>query len=262
VLGAQLRNAVADDQLLVYYQPKARMSDGAIIGAEALVRWRHPDHGLMPPDEFVPVAERTGSIGALTSLVLRTALEQRAAWSRRGHDLGIAVNISVASLLDIDLPAQVARLLQVTRTPPASLTLEVTESGIMDPRRGVAALEQLAATGVRISIDDFGTGYSSLAYLARLPVHELKVDRSFVLAMAAEESSATIVRTIVDLGESLGLAVVAEGIEDRITWDALRSTGCHVGQGYFLSRPVPAAVLERWLDGLTRDLVTGSPTLR
>jgi EAL domain-containing protein (putative c-di-GMP-specific phosphodiesterase class I) len=161
--------------------------------------------------------------------------------------LTIAVNLSVASLLDADLPAQVEQLLRSTRTRPEWLTLEITESGIMDPRRGLAALEQLAAIGVRIAIDDFGTGYSSLSYLARLPVHELKIDQSFVRAMATEPQSASIVRTVVDLGESLGLTVVAEGIEDRVTWDHLRAAGCHVAQGYYVSRPISDAAFMAWL---------------
>ncbi len=257
-LGAQLRGAIADRDLLVHYQPKVRMSDGVTVGVEALVRWHHPEHGMMPPDEFITVAERTGSIGALTEFVLRTALEQCHEWRRNGHELTVAVNLSVRSLLDTDLPAQIERLLALTSTQPEWLTLEVTESGIMDPRRGLAALEAITALGVKLSIDDFGTGYSSLAYLARLPVDELKIDKSFVMAMGTEASSAMIVHTIVDLGESLNLNVVAEGIEDRMAWDTLRAAGCHTGQGYYISKPVPAETLERWLE-TTRG--AGIPTL-
>ena len=246
-LGAELRDAIKARELVVHYQPKVDMSDGVAVGVEALVRWRHPEHGMMSPDEFIAIAERTGSIGDLTTFVLRTALEQCHEWRRQGHELGVAVNLSVQSLLDTELPVRIERLLARTQTEPGWLTLEVTESGIMDPRRGLAALEALAALGVKLSIDDFGTGYSSLSYLARLPVHELKIDKSFVMAMGAESSSATIVHAVVDLGENLGLEVVAEGIEDRITWDALRTAGCHVGQGYYISKPVPASTLDVWM---------------
>jgi diguanylate cyclase (GGDEF)-like protein len=247
-LAAQLRRAIENEELMVYYQPKARLSDGEIIGVEALARWRHAEHGMVPPDEFVAIAERTGLIGPLTGFVLRTAVEQCAQWRRDGHELTVAVNLSVRNLLDLDLPAYVGRLLSLTRVEPSWLTLEITESTIMDTRRGVAALERLAGMGIRLAIDDFGTGYSSLSYLQQLPVHELKVDKSFVMGIGADRSNAAIVRTIVDLGHNLGLPVVAEGVEDQVCWDALRAMGCDVAQGYALSRPIPAATLEQWLE--------------
>jgi EAL domain-containing protein (putative c-di-GMP-specific phosphodiesterase class I) len=202
---------------------------------------------MVPPDEFVAIAERTGLIGALTGFVLRTAVEQCARWRRDGNELSVAVNLSVRNLLDLDLPGFLDRLISLTRIDPAWLTLEVTESTIMDPRRGIDMLERLAAMGVRLSIDDFGTGYSSLAYLQRLPVHELKVDRAFVMGIGADRNNAAIVRTIVDLGHNLGLSVVAEGVEDQLCWDALRAMGCDIAQGYALSRPIPAATLDQWL---------------
>jgi diguanylate cyclase (GGDEF)-like protein len=246
-LAAELRQAIEQDQLAVYYQPKARLADGEIVGVEALVRWRHPEHGMVPPDEFVAIAERTGLIGALTAFVLRTAVEQCARWRREGHELSVAVNLSVRNLLDLDLPGYLGRLLALTRVEPSWITLEITESTIMDPRRGVDMLERLATMGVSLSIDDFGTGYSSLAYLQRLPVHELKVDRAFVMGIGTDRSNAAIVRTIVDLGHNLGLSVVAEGVEDQVCWDALRAMGCDIAQGYALSRPIPAATFDQWL---------------
>jgi diguanylate cyclase len=232
---------------MVYYQPKARLSDGEIIGVEALARWRHVEHGMIPPDEFVAIAERTGLIGPLTGFVLRTAVEQCAQWHRAGYELSVAVNLSVLNLLDLDLPVYIGRLLALSRVDPRWLTLEITESTIMDTRRGVDALERLAGMGIRLAIDDFGTGYSSLSYLQQLPMHELKVDQSFVMGIGADRNNAAIVRTIVDLGHNLDLQVVAEGVEDQVCWDALRAMGCDTAQGYALSRPIPAATLEEWL---------------
>jgi diguanylate cyclase (GGDEF)-like protein len=257
-LAAELRQAIEREELQVYYQPKARLADGEIVGAEALLRWRHPEHGMVPPDEFVAIAERTGLIGALTAFVLRTAVDQCAIWRRDGNDLTVAVNLSVRNLLDLDLPGHLGRLLALSRVEPGTLTLEVTESTIMDPRRGIDMLERLAAMGVRLSIDDFGTGYSSLAYLQRLPVHELKVDRAFVMGIGADRNNAAIVRTIVDLGHNLGLSVVAEGVEDQVCWDALRAMGCDLAQGYALSRPIPPAAFDQWL----RDRRTPVPPLQ
>jgi EAL domain-containing protein (putative c-di-GMP-specific phosphodiesterase class I) len=246
-LVAELRRAIEQEELAVYYQPKAQLTDGEIIGVEALLRWRHPEHGMVPPDEFVAIAERTGLIGALTAFVLRSALSQCARWRREGHELCVAVNLSVRNLLDLNLPRDLGRMLALAGVEPGWLTLEVTESTIMDPRRGVQMLERLAAMGVRLSIDDFGTGYSSLAYLQRLPVHELKVDRAFVMGIGSDRNNAEIVRTIVDLGHNLGLSVVAEGVEDQVCWDALRAMGCDVAQGYALSRPIPVSAFDQWL---------------
>jgi diguanylate cyclase (GGDEF)-like protein len=246
-LASQLRRAIENDELMVYYQPKARLSDGEIIGVEALARWRHEELGMVPPDEFVAIAERTGLIGPLTGFVLRTAIEQCAEWRRAGYDLSVAVNLSVRNLLDLDLPASIGRLLALSRVNPSCLILEITESTIMDTRRGVDALERLAGMGIHLAIDDFGTGYSSLSYLQELPVHELKVDKSFVMGIGVDRSNAAIVRTIVDLGHNLGLRVVAEGVEDQVCWDALRAMSCDIAQGYALSRPIPASALEDWL---------------
>ncbi len=246
LVGA-LREAIDNDDLLVYFQPKVRIADEQVVGAEALVRWQHPDHGMLSPDVFISIAERTGLIGGLTQLVARRAMTQCAEWRRLGFDLSIAVNVAVQSLLDVDFPDTVACLLGETGLAAEHLTLEITESTIMDPKRTVTALEGLAALGVRLSVDDFGTGYSSLTYLQRLPVHEIKVDRSFVMTMGTNESDASIVKSIVDLGHNLGLRVVAEGVEDRVAWDRLARQGCDVAQGYFMSKPIPAEAFTRWL---------------
>ena len=248
-LAGELRQAIDSGDVVVYHQPKARLSDGTIIGTEALVRWRHPVHGLLPPDDFIPVAEHTGLISALTVHVLRAALQQCVLWREMGHDLGVAVNLAMRSLLDADLPAVVWDLLHELDVPASRLTLELTESSIMaDPGRTITVLERLAVIGVHISVDDFGTGYSSLAYLQRLPVHEVKIDQSFVFRMAANPDDAVIVQSIVELGHNLGLSVVAEGVEDQISWDRLRAMSCDIAQGYHLSKPIPASEVTRWLN--------------
>jgi len=248
-LATELRQALEQGDILVYHQPKADLTTGAVIGTEALVRWRHPVHGIIGPDEFIPVAEQTGIIAGLTTHVLTEALAQCRAWLDAGHHLGVAVNLSVRSLLDTDLPAHVQRLLERAGVPADLLTLEITESGVMaDPTRTMSVLDGLAAIGVKLSVDDFGTGYSSLSYLQRLPVHEVKVDRTFVYRMATDSNDAAIVRSIVELGHTLGLCTVAEGVEDQISWDRLRAIGCDIAQGYHLSKPVPAAEVTRWLE--------------
>jgi EAL domain-containing protein (putative c-di-GMP-specific phosphodiesterase class I) len=221
---------------------------GAVVGVEALVRWQHPDLGWVSPDEFVPVAERSGLIGSLTTQVLDSSLAACATWRAAGRQLGIAVNLSARSLQDADVVEEVARLLRRHGVPAAQLTLEITESSVMaDPGRAVAVLHQLRDLGVRLSVDDFGTGYSSLSYLKRLPVHEVKVDRSFVSGLREEGEDVAIVRAIVDLGRHLGLEVVAEGVEDQTSWDLLASMGCDLVQGWHLARPMPAGELLPWL---------------
>jgi diguanylate cyclase (GGDEF)-like protein len=247
-LAGELRQAIDSRQIVVYFQPKAALSDGRVFGVEALVRWRHPAHGFLPPDQFIPLAEHTGLITPLTAYVLRESLAQCARWREEGLDLSVAVNVAVRNLLDTDLVATVATLLAEHGIAAGHLTLEVTESSIMgDPERTITVLERLAALGVTISVDDFGTGYSSLAYLQRLPVHEVKVDKSFVFRMSNDPNDAAIVRSIVELGHTLGLTVVAEGVEDRMAWDRLAAMSCDVAQGYFLSRPVPAPEISAWL---------------
>ncbi len=244
-----LRRALERNELVLHYQPKADLGTGRILGAEALVRWQHPDHGLLGPGEFIPLAERTGLIHPLTRWVLDTALRQASQWHRDGHQLSVAVNVSTRCLLDPSFPDQVAERLGAWQVPAGSLVLEVTESAVMaDPARALDVLGRLHALGVRLAVDDFGTGYSSMAYLKALPVDELKVDRSFVGQMADSSSDAVIVRSTIDLGHNLGLRVVAEGVESQEAWQSLEALGCDTAQGYYLGRPMPAADLEHWLE--------------
>ena len=246
-LAGALRRAIDDGELMVYYQPKARLSDGAIIGAEALVRWQHPEYGMLPPDDFISIAERSGLIGSLTNFVLRRAIAQCRSWHARGWDLNVAVNLSVVGLIDVDLPEAIDGMLRVAGLDPSYLTMEITESSIMDTGRTVAAIERLARLGVRLSIDDFGTGYSSLSYLQKLPVHEVKVDKSFVMSMSNKPSDAAIVKSIVDLAHNLDLKTVAEGVEDSASWQRLERMGCDIAQGYYMSRPIPGDAFDEWL---------------
>jgi predicted signal transduction protein with EAL and GGDEF domain len=244
----ELRAAVEDEHLTCHYQPKVRVADSAVTGVEALVRWHHPTLGNVGPDDFIPIAEHTGLIVPLTSLVLRTALEDCATWARAGHVLEVAVNVSPRALLAPEFVAEVAAVLARTQVPASRLTLEVTESSVMhDPQRATEVLHALHALGVSLSVDDFGTGYSSLAYLQKLPVHEVKVDRSFVRDLATDTGDVAIVRAIVDLGHNLGLRVVAEGVEDARSLAVLGELGCDTAQGYLISRPVPHERLMTWL---------------
>ena len=250
-----LRAAVEDGLLTCHYQPKVRVSDTAVTGVEALVRWQHPVLGNVPPDDFIPIAEHTGVIVPLTSLVLRTALLQCAQWAALGHDLEVAVNVSPRALLSPEFVEEVAGVLRETGVPTHRLTLEVTESSVMtEPARAIAVLHALHALGVHLSVDDFGTGYSSLAYLQRLPVHEVKIDKSFVRDLAVAAGDGAIVRAIVDLGHNLGLTVVAEGVEDARSLAVLRDIGCDTAQGYLVSRPLPPDRLLAWLTTTSPDL--------
>jgi diguanylate cyclase (GGDEF)-like protein len=247
-LLAELRNAIENDQLVVYYQPKIDTHTQHVLGVEALVRWQHPDHGLIPPMEFIPLAEHTGLITPLTGFVLDTALGQCRTWLDAGRELAVAVNVSTRRLLDRDFPEEVAGLLARWQVPARLLELEITESAILtDPAQALHVLERLDALGVQLSIDDFGTGYSSMAHLQVMPIHELKVDRSFVATMTTNHRDAVIVRSTVELGRNLGLRVVAEGVEDANTWRELDAVGCDAIQGYYVSRPVPVAELDDWL---------------
>jgi len=250
-----LSDAIADGALAVHYQPLITMRDGRhglegsrAYAVEALVRWPHPRHGLIPPDLFIPLAEQTGLITPLTRWVLATAVGQCDRWRRAGLDLGVAVNISTWDLHDHTFPEYVTALLQAHGVPPDRLRLELTESVIMaDTPRTLEALTRLAAFGIGISVDDFGTGYSSLSYLKRLPVDMLKIDRSFVQHMAEDDADASIVRSTISLAHALGLRVVAEGVEDQRTWDALAAMECDTAQGYYISRPLPPDAIERWV---------------
>jgi len=248
-----LRHAVEEDQLILYFQPKVDFEARRVAGAEVLMRWRHPTRGLLAPGSFIPFAEQTGFIRRLTRWALDKAAAQGAAWVRAGAPLPIAVNISADDIADPLLDQRVAAALAKHNLPPALLTLEVTESGFIDdPARALKMLESLAALGVRLSIDDFGTGYSSLSYLARMPVNEVKIDRSFVQGLESDRDFAAVVQAAINMGHSLGLKVVAEGIETEISASRLAGMNCDLAQGYLFAKPMPAAELEQWLEGRER----------
>jgi EAL domain-containing protein (putative c-di-GMP-specific phosphodiesterase class I) len=212
------------------------------------VRWAHPTHGLLYPDTFLPLAEQTGLMRSLTSTVLQSALQQAQAWRHAGLDISVAVNLSVANLLDTHLPVEVGNLLAGFGLPASALELEITESTLMvDPVRSGEVLGALRTLGVRIAVDDYGTGYSSLAYLQQLAVDELKLDKSFILPMLQDPGAAAIVRTTIDLAHSLGLRLVAEGVETDAHLRGLARLGCDLAQGYHLSRPLPPDDLTPWL---------------
>jgi diguanylate cyclase (GGDEF)-like protein/PAS domain S-box-containing protein len=247
-LVADLRRGIEDGQLLLYYQPKIDLKSGRVIGAEALVRWRHPRDGLIPPDLFIPLAEQTGLIRQLGLWVLESALARCADWAKEGLDLSIAVNLAADSLQDPRLDETVAAMLRRSGVPPGRLTLEVTESAMMaDPARARDVLDRVHEVGAKVAIDDFGTGYSSLAYLKDLPVDEVKIDQKFVRGMRENPKDACIVRSVVDLGHNFGLRVVAEGAEDQESADLLTSWGCDVAQGYLFSKPLSPSDFRDWL---------------
>ncbi len=247
-LASDLRKGISAGELEVHFQPKAQLLDSRVSGVEALVRWRHPRYGLLSPDQFISVAEHAGLIRPLTMAVLSAACEQHTRLQSIGFTLDIAVNLSVRSVLDVNLPDQIHDVLLSHDVDPGALTLEITEGSLMaDPARTIGVLGRLSSLGISISIDDFGTGYSSLGYLKRLPATEVKIDRSFVSGMSTDPSDDAIVRSTVDLAHNLGLRAVAEGIEDPVTWDRLATIGCDQGQGYFLSAPLPSDALLPWL---------------
>jgi diguanylate cyclase (GGDEF)-like protein len=247
-LMSELRHAVEHDEFVLYYQPKVDLATGTVEQVEALVRWRHPERGFVPPEQFIPFAEHTGYIKAITQCVVAKALAQLEQWHAAGIALNISVNISARDVGNPELLAVFAEFARTHGHVLASLALEITESGIMsDTARALNMLHSLRGMGMRLSIDDFGTGYSSLSYLKRLPVQEIKIDRSFVIDVAQNRDDAVIVRSTIDLGHNMGLRVVAEGVEDQQTCDLLRSWGCDLAQGYFISRPVPAEELLPWL---------------
>lgn len=247
-LLAQLRQAIASGDLCLHYQPKISAVDNRVLGVEALVRWDHQEFGLVPPDEFIHLAEQSGLIIELSRWVLRTAVAQCMRWHGQGRDLGVAINLSPATLLDPEFPDFMAGLKAAYRLPPGKVTLEITESSLVrDPDLAMQVLKQLASLGMSISIDDFGTGYSSLAYMKRMPASELKIDKTFVMDMLANESDAAIVRATIDLAHNLGLKVVAEGVENQETAQALARFGCDVLQGFRFSRALPLQRFEAWL---------------
>jgi diguanylate cyclase (GGDEF)-like protein len=247
-LVGELRRAIDDEEFILHYQPKVDLKTGQAVVVEALVRWDHPMRGVLPPAEFIGIAEHTGLIEPLTMYVLDKALRQVHQWRDDGIDLTVAVNMSPRNLLDMHFPDHVARMLTKWKLPPGCLQLEITESTLVhDPARALGILARLAQMRVDMAIDDFGTGYSSLGHLRKLPVKELKIDKSFVMNMEVDESDAVIVRSTIDLGRNLGLRVVAEGVETATVWHQLELLGCDYAQGFYKSRPMPAEQVPMWL---------------
>ena len=247
-LLSDLRRAVAEDELLLHFQPKLDLRRQQIVGVEALVRWQHPERGLIPPSEFLPFAEQTGIITYLTRWVVENTLRQCGAWRAAGLNLHVSLNVSSRDLLERDLPGRLVAAARRYGVPPESVVIEVTESALMeDPQRAQQTLLEIKQHRFRIAIDDYGTGYSSLAYLQRLHCDELKLDRSFVMGVAERNKDAAIVRSTVELGHSLGLTVVAEGVESEEVMNTLRELGCDIAQGFEISRPIPASVFSGWL---------------
>ena len=245
---SEFRRALDNDEILVFYQPIMHMNGSHVHGAEALVRWQHPELGLLPPSDFMPIVEQTGLIGPMTRHVLKRAVAQCAAWRRTGQEMTVSVNLSVRNLLDPDLASLLGDLLEIYGLTPSALQLEITESMLMsDPDRSLTTLTRLSELGVGLSVDDYGTGYSSLANLRRLPIDELKIDRSFVSPMLSDESDLIIVRSTINLGHDLGLTVVAEGVEDEATLHRLGGLGCDLAQGYHFSRPLPPEAFNKWM---------------
>ena len=256
-LLGELRRAMERQELRVYFQPKIDLRTGRTRGVEALVRWMHPMRGIVPPIEFMPFAERTGFVRTVTRFVLETALTRCGRWLAQGMRLQVSINISVRDLQNTDLPDIVASLLASCAVPPELVCLEITESSFMEnPQRALHTLGRLRALGIRLSIDDFGTGFSSLAYLRKLRVHEIKIDRTFIAAME-ESDDMVIVRSTIELAHNLGLKVVAEGIEDEKSLARLRAMGCDEAQGFFMSRPLPEDRLLEWLQTSAHGLRGG-----
>ena len=252
VIIGELHHAIEHEELLLHYQPKVECKTNSITGVEALVRWQHPQHGLIFPDEFIPLTEHSGLIRQLTRWVINASLQQCAIWQRAGIKINVSVNLSTRNLQDTQLPEQIAILCKTWGINPEKLELEITESAMMaEPERAMEILTQLSTIGVRLSIDDFGIGYSSLAYLKRLPVNEIKIDKSFVMNMVADKNDAVIVRSTIELAHNLGLKVMAEGVDQQQIWDILRKIGCDTAQGYYISHPLPAEKLTDWLNSTT-----------
>ena len=247
-LVVELRGAIERNELELHYQPKLHLRSGLMTRAEVLMRWQHPQRGLLSPAAFIPLAERTGLIRNMTDWLLDRALAQCRSWQESGAPVHLAINVSARSLLDQALPGKVQRMLDKWGVDPRFLKIEITESSIMaDPAHALAILSMLQSMGVRLSIDDFGTGYSSLTHLRELPVDEIKIDKSFVINMTRNEADASIVRTVIDLAHNLGKQVCAEGVEDRETWQMLTELGCDLAQGYWISRPMDGTALMEWL---------------
>ncbi len=259
-LAGELRRSIPQGELVLHYQPQITLATGAIHSVEALIRWNHPREGLMPPDRFIPMAEETGIIHPLTAWVIDAALTQLCKWIEDGLDVSVSLNVSPRNIEDHSLEEMVARALGNFKVDPSRLTLEITE-GVAMAAAAAKALHRLHEIGVRLSLDDFGTGYSSLLYLMRLPVNEIKIDRSFVAALASDPDSGAIVRSAVGLGHNLGLRVVAEGLQDRMAEAVLLEAGCDAAQGFLVGRPAEEPEITALLmqqAGLTKERVTES----
>ncbi|MFI5492528.1 putative bifunctional diguanylate cyclase/phosphodiesterase [Actinoplanes sp. NPDC051859] len=262
-LAADLRRALDAGELEVHFQPKVSIKDRHLIGVECLARWQHPAHGEVAPDDFVAVAEHTGQLDRLTQVVLTAGLRHCREWSDSGRPLSIAVNLSARTLLDPRFPDQVHELLKEYQVPPGQVTFEISEGGMLgEIERALPTLYRLRDLGVRLSVDDFGTGASSLSYLRQLPVHEVKIDDSFVQGMATDSGDLAIVRAVIGLSREFGLTVVAEGVESELTLDLLAELGCEIGQGYFFSRPLPVERLNTWLSAQTEPEETPTGEVR
>lgn len=261
-LLGELRHAVEHGELRLFLQPKLGLDSATVVGAEALVRWQHPERGMVPPMQFIPFAEQTGFIRTLTMWVFEEAARLWLELHAHGMALTLSVNLSARDLLDQDLPQKFEALLVKHQVPAEALCLEITESAIMDdPQRALATLNRLSALGFKLSLDDFGTGYSSLAYLKRLPVDELKIDKSFVMSMETDLDDAKIVRSTIDLAHNLGLTVVAEGVENAKVWDLLRELNCDQAQGYHMGKPMPSDEFRKWsASWATRQRAAGLAT--
>lgn len=250
-LMAELPKAIAENQVCLHYQPKLRHVDGCtrVEGVECLVRWQHPELGFVPPDDFIGLAEKTGYIVELTRWVLKNALKQCIKWRQQGFDIAIAVNISALDLAQKNFDKEVAHMLKDAGLPSSALIIEVTESAAVEnPEQAIAQLSHLKDIGIKLSVDDYGTGYSSLAQLKQLPVHELKIDKSFVQDLATDEEDRTIVRSTIELAHNIGLSVVAEGVEDEATLNQLIEWGCNYMQGYFIAKPLDELAMQNWLE--------------
>jgi len=256
VTEEELANAIKQNELVVHYQPQIHLSSGKIVGFEALVRWQHPEHGLLFPDDFIPLAEQNRDlIELLTYSVLDNVIQSSVLKKEGTSDINVSINLSARMLHDLSLPDKVTKMLEEHNFNHDRLVVEITESGAMDdPALTMDILARLRLKNIKLSIDDFGTGFSSLVQLYRMPFNEIKVDKSFVMKAMDDEEAATIVRTTIELGHGLGLEVVAEGIEDQETLDWLKELGCDIGQGYFISRPVDADSLELWIKEHNRKL--------
>ncbi len=257
-LVVELRSAMRRNELELYYQPKRHLKSGLMTRAEVLLRWQHPERGLLLPVSFIPIAERTGLIKPMTDWILERALGQMRAWHDTGAPVHLAVNVSAKSLQEQTLPARLQALLDKWHIDPRFLKIEITESSIMaDPAHALAIMSMLQSMGVRLSVDDFGTGYSSLTHLRQLPIDEIKIDKSFVIGMSTSDADAAIVRTVIDLAHNLGKQVCAEGVEDAETLQRLKEMGCDLAQGYWISRPAKADDFMQWLTDTSWGLAVG-----